>query len=742
MIKYLIIITVLFSSIHIYPQFYIKGYVYDSLTGNPLPDVRVNILNSNNFVNTSIDGFFSVEVPSRKEYILKFSLLGYKSVTETLKPDSEIINVFIKEQTLALSEIDVTAKREFGALIFNILDAKLRPVNTSQDLLRLVPGLFIAQHAGGGKAEQIFLRGFDCDHGTDLYISVDGMPVNMVSHAHGQGYADLHFVIPETIENINVFKGPYNLKFGDFSTAGAVEFLTKNQINNNSVKIEYGKFNSSRVAALFNILPKNLLKHNLYFAGEYAFTDGYFELKQKFSRYNLFAKYFGYPAKSMTAELSISDFNAHWNASGQIPQRTVDENIISRFGSIDSSEGGNTRRSNINLILFNQLSNNLNIKNQLFYVYYKFNLVSNFTFFLNDTVKGDEISQFDNRHIFGYQSTLKIKNNFKYLNSVTALGTGFRFDLSDLYLAKSKHRIVYNFLSNGILNQKNFYVYAEQQIDFLNSFSIIGGLRADYFIFNYKDKLEDINFSNLNFIVSPKLKLFYDFTKNLQLYLKTGYGFHSNDARTLVFYQKENTLPKAFGYEIGSQFKIGKNFIGNISFWGLNLESEFIYVGDEAVIEPSGRSRRLGAELSARIQFNKWLWADADINYTYARLIDEPSGNNFIPLAPDLSSFGGVTFKLPFGFEGSIRYRYLKNRPANESNSVVAKGHFINDILLNYSYKFINFGVNFENIFNKKWNEAQFDTESRLLNETEPVSELHFTPGTPFNIKAYINLNF
>jgi len=740
--RYFVLLCVFALTVSIYSQTEIEGYIYDSLSGEPIHDAEVTLLSTGAKTESDVSGFFQLVTFSQSTQKIRVKMQGYKEISLDVLPGSGDINVLLQPKEITISQIDVTARKEQGTLVFGEIDFKLRPVNTSQDLLRIVPGLFIAQHAGGGKAEQIFLRGFDSDHGTDLYISVDGMPVNMVSHAHGQGYADLHFVIPETVEDFKVIKGPYSLKFGDFSTSGAVEFYTKKKITGSSVKLEYGKFNSSRISGLFNILPKRSKAGNLYLAGEYAFTDGYFDVKQKFSRYNVFGKYYGYPWRRTALELSASSFSAHWNASGQVPERSIISGEINRFGSIDSSEGGNTARTNFNLILHTDLKNGIEIKNQAFFVKYDFNLYSNFTLYLNDSLNGDEINQIDKRNILGYRGLISFRKDAGGSVFKTTLGAGFRMDFSDISLAKSRQRSFISYLADGKLDQKSFYGYAEEFIELGDKLTLNGGVRFDLYSFKYDDRLIGQNGTKSKSIVSPKLNIYYDFNSSAQLYVKTGFGFHSNDARVVVTNPDENTLPRAFGYELGSQFKIGPNFVGNFALWGLNLESEFVYVGDEAVVEPSGRSRRLGAELSVRMQLNKWLWADADLNYTYGRLLDEPDGQNYIPLAPDLSSVGGITVKFANGFEGSLRYRYLKDRPANEDNTVIAKGHFVTDAGFTYSFGRFQTGLSFENLLNTEWNEAQFDTESRLRNEVLPVSELHFTPGTPFNVKGFIGISF
>jgi len=252
-------------------------------------------------------------------------------------------------------------------------------VSTAQDMLQLAPGLVIAQHAGGGKAEQIFLRGFDADHGTDVAISSDGIPVNMVSHGHGQGYADIHFAIPELVESIDVFKGPYFARYGNFSTAGAVQFKTKDKIDRNMLKFEGGEFNTQKFTGMFQV-PTVGKHQNAYFAGQFYNTDGPVESDQDFQRLNLFGKFRTDLNETSKLSLSASSFSSAWDASGQIPQRAVDSGLISRFGTIDDLEGGQTGRQNLNLIYTATGDNNSQFLFQPYFSRYNFKLFLKFHF--------------------------------------------------------------------------------------------------------------------------------------------------------------------------------------------------------------------------------------------------------------------------------------------------------------------------------------------------------------------------
>ncbi|OAB29421.1 Outer membrane receptor proteins, mostly Fe transport [Flavobacterium fryxellicola] len=716
-----------------------KGKVVDR-DGNPVENAYLVNTNSESHAHTNEFGLFSLDKTVIGDAI-KITALGYKKSTFTIVSSDDTI--IMEDDIFRLNEIVIQPKLSAMNVISKI-DLQTTPVNSSQEILRKVPGLFIGQHAGGGKAEQIFLRGFDIDHGTDIAISVDGMPVNMVSHAHGQGYADLHFVIPETVEKIDFGKGTYYANKGDFATAGYVAFQTKDKIEKSSIGVEAGQFNTLRTVGLFNLLG-NQKTQSAYLATEYILTDGPFDSPQNFNRINLLGKYAAILNDNSKFSILASRFSSKWDASGQIPQRLVDNGSISRFGSVDDTEGGTTSRTNFNASLSKPIDENTFLKANAFYSNYQFELYSNFTFFLNDPINGDQIKQKENRDIYGMNAELNKKTKLNDIAVVLQYGVGFRADAtkdSELSSTLNRRTVISN-NKLGDIDQSNLFSYLNGEFTF-GKLMINPALRLDYFKFNYQDKLME-NYktqSESKVKFSPKLNFIYSENNNLQFFVKSGMGFHSNDARVVVQNNGKQILPTAIGTDIGTIWKPFPKLIVNSALWYLFLEQEFVYVGDAGIIEPSGKSRRMGAELGLRYQLNDWLYFDADANYTYARSIDEPKGQDYIPLAPDFTTTGGLSFQKIHGFSGGIRYRYLKNRPANEDNSIVAKGYFISDLNVNYQYKNINFGLAVENIFDTAWNETQFATESRLQNEPESVEEIHFTPGTPFFMKGKITYTF
>ena len=728
---FFILLTILSFSLTATAQKIIKGTVIDALSKQPLGAASIYTDDKKNAKAITDDyGNFILKTSSQNGNITA-SHIGYTSINIATGINA-VLKIEMQPDAINLQDVQLQSS---GVAKFNTLakiDLALNPVKNTQELLRLVPGLFIAQHAGGGKAEQIFLRGFDVDHGTDVAVSVDGMPVNMVSHAHGQGYADAHFIIPETINNIDFGAGPYYAEQGNLNTAGYVAFSTFNNIAKSRVQVEAGRFNSYRTLAMVDLLKKNKEKQSAYIASEFFYSDGPTENKQRFNRFNIFGKYNNALSLKTGLRFSASAFKSRWDASGQIPDRAVEDGTISRFGSIDPTEGGNTERYNANLLVNHQFNNGSTWQNQLFYSRYKFNLYSNFTFFLNDPVNGDEIQQQEARNLFGFVSTLREKRFFgsAVLSSTDAIG--IRYDATNR--SKLANVIKRQFLSNvklGDVKEANLYAFTQQQLS-IGKWEIDAGVRFDYFNFNYFDRLVNTQLPQQNkSIISPKLNVQYNIQKEVQVYVKTGKGFHSNDTRVVTDNTAKQVLPAAYGVDFGVILKPTKNLLINIAAWKLYLQQEFVYVGDAGIVEASGKSKRQGLDIIARYQISKSIFANTNINFTKPRAIGEAKGEDFIPLAPTATSTGGLFYKKLTGFNGGLSYRYIKNRPANEDNSIVAKGYFLLDASFNYTQPKYEIGLSFENIFNIDWNEAQFATESRLQNETDPVTELHYTPGTP-----------
>jgi hypothetical protein len=738
-----------------------KGTILDSSSGKPVVFALVTLEGKTDpqHTNTDESGGFVFRGLEEGDYSLSVVCLGYKPRIfhfqyQDANSGNTPILIKLSPKSLDLTEITITGSKDLRQAMNTIdhLDMQLRPVNSAQDLLRLVPGLFIAQHQGGGKAEQIFLRGFDADHGTDFAVLWDGIQVNMPSHAHGQGYSDLHFVMPETIEQLNVYKGTYSTRFGDFCTSGAGEFLTKNYAEN-SISVEYGQYNSHRVMGLLNLLGKeqhlfSKKKESLYIAAEDNYNEAsYFTNHQNYQRFNTFLKYYGLLSDKTSLSITGSYFGSTWNGSGQIPERAISEGLITRFGSLDPSEGGQTNRTNANVILKTELPTGGILKNQVYYSYYQFNLFTNFHFFLNDTVHGDGINQREKgRNVWGYNGSLEKDYDLKGHNLKSIVGIGTRLDMGETSLRHQMLRTVLDTIVIGNLFEQNGYAYLDETYQVTNRFFVNAGIRADYFYFQFHElrkAYDSLSGQTQKLRFSPKLNFTYNLNENTQLFIRSGIGYHSNDARAIVTNAHENTLPYAVGYEGGSLFRPFPKLIVSAVLWSLYLQNELTYSGDDGTVAINGPSQRYGVDLSFRYQLSKILFADLDLNYSHGRFVDLPEGQNRIPLAPALTSTAGLSLKTEKGFGASLRYRFIDDRPANGDNTIVAKGYFLLDAIIRYKISKYEVALKIENILNAEWNEAQFETVTRLKGEpVGGIDQLCFTPGAPRIVKASLTYRF
>ncbi|WP_165819372.1 TonB-dependent receptor [Flagellimonas aquimarina] len=732
----------LLCTCHMFGQTSFSGKIVDNL-GKPISEAYVINKTGKTFGYSDEGGKFKLEGTKIGDS-LEIGALGFKKeqVLVVQEASHDDFRIIMMEDAYQLKEVIVRPTLNTLNEVVDV-DLALAPIKSSQEILRKVPGLFIGQHAGGGKAEQMFLRGFDLDHGTDISINVDGIPVNMVSHAHGQGYADLHFLIPESIESMNFGKGPYYAEKGNFNTAGYVDFETKNILNKNLAEIQLGSFGLKRGLGMFNVLNTN--KDKAYLASEVIASEGYFESPQDFERINLFGKYNHLFADNSRLILAASHFQSTWNASGQIPERAVANGLIGRFGSIDDTEGGTTSRSSINLDFRKVFKDNIALKLNAFASRNHFQLFSNFTFFLNDPVNGDQIRQEENRFVSGLNLNLSKTFYLEDKPLTITTGAGLRNDrIKDNELSSTLNRnTTLQNIQLGNVSERNAYAFLSGKIN-LDRWLLNLGLRLDRFTFEYSDFLQNLttNEKTADVLFTPKFNVVYTPDSKFQFYLKSGVGFHSNDTRTIL--QRANQkLPKSYGADFGTIWKPAEGLLFNAALWTLHSEEEFVYVGDEGVVEPNGASARYGLDLGIRSQVNEHFFMYADATYSHARSVEAEEGMDNIPLAPRFTLTGGLQFSKLKDFSGGLTFRYLGDRPANEDYSITAEGYFITDMNFNYAVNnnvSLTFGI--ENLFNTKWKEAQFVTNSRLANEERPVEEIHFTPGTPFSVRTGLRYVF
>lgn len=665
---------------------------------------------------------------------------------------------------IRLKELTVTDRRPTTAAssaTIRARDFELRPHSTAQEILNNLPGLIAGQHAGGGKAMQYFLRGFDNDHGTDVALFVDGVPVNMVSHAHGQGYADLNFLIPETVERVELYKGPYFVQWGDLANSGAVNFITKERATENSLQALGGFFNTMRYTG---VLSPRLGPVQTFFASEIYFSDGPFKNPENYSRYNLFGKFTFSPTPDSQLSFWLSAHDGDWDASGQLPLREVHARRLDRFGAIDPTEGGRSDRQNVNLIYTYTPSFQEKLFVQLYASRYKLRLFSNFTFFQRDAVRGDGINQDDRRIVYGGRIHYTRFWTLGALPTESLIGFETRSDDADVGLFRQQQRQRFATTTKVNIVEHSFSGYLQQEFLLREWVRLQLGVRGDVFLFDVKDRSPAnavdairIHGDTTDGIVNPKASLIFSpfrnpksLWRNTEFFLNFGMGYHSNDARDAV-QSSGKPLTRSTGGELGVRTNLWERLDLAAALWLLDLDSELVFVGDEGTTEASGPTRRWGIDFEARYALFPWLLVDFDLSYSDPRF--RVTGRA-IPLAPTFLMNGGLTAFFTERFSGALRLRYLDDRPATEDRSLIARGYLLLDLILNYRWNNIEASIQVQNLADRDWRQTQFATNSCVRREVgvdprcpidgtgEGIADINFVPGSPISLRGGLTVFF
>lgn len=621
-------------------------------------------------------------------------------------------------------------------------DFELRPHGRPADVLRLIPGLIIDQHQGGGKAEQYLLRGFDADHGTDLALFVDGVPVNLRSHAHGQGYADLHFLIPETIRAVDALKGPYFAEHGDFDTAGAVRFLTRDSVEENTLEISGGSFDTQRYLALLS--PTRDRVKTLVAAEGYR-SDGPFDHPNGYVRFNLFAQATTDLTEDMRASLSASHYRAEWHGSGELPARTVRSGLVDRFGAIDPNEGGVTERTNVNLDYVWKVGESQKLSVNAYASYYRLTLFNDFTLFLNDPDRGDMINQRDRRWLGGLDAQYEVKQRPLGMPLTTTAGVQYRIDTPRVVLASAVQRHQVGRVQDVDIVEQSVSPFVKLDLVPIEKVRLVTGARGDVFTFDVKERVNttDGRASGAATKARPNVKanLILGPWLATELFANFGTGFHSNDARAVIANPKLDALPTATGYEAGFKSRILPRTELSATYWFLDLSSELVFVGDDGTTEARGKSHREGLEVATTISLLDWLTFKGD--FTWTRRAEFVDTGFPIPLAPRWTARAELTARLPWGLSTSAEMRYLGDRVADDFGFHTARGYTLFNWNARYRYKALEAFLSIENLADTKWREAQFFFTSRLPGEPAGgVPDVHFTPGNPRTFLGGIGLHF
>ncbi|HSO40285.1 MAG TPA: TonB family protein, partial [Labilithrix sp.] len=634
------------------------------------------------------------------------------------------------QSTLVLAQRPISAASSFAV---RDREFQLRPIGSVQDILRVTPGLVLIQHSGGGKANQYFLRGFDADHGTDLALSIDGIPVNMVAHAHGQGYSDSNFIIPEVVERVEITKGPYFANQGDFATAGSVNMVSRDSFEHSSIGLGVTGSPGHGSAGFRGLLiasPKLDSGLKATFAAEVGRQNGPFDNPENWDKYKLFNKltYEINGASSIT--LGEMSYGGAWHGSGQLPARAVERGTVSRFGSIDPDEGGYTSRHQLFVQYKVRPSESSELKALAYVGTYNFNLFSNFTLFARDPENGDEIEQVDRRTFYGGRVSYRVVHEVKGLRFDTSLGGDGRSDDIHEELWSTQHRQQRAQTRGNAVHESLLGAFVNEEITPVKWLRANVGARADMLAFAVDRRLTTTDpaapksGSDSAHQLSPKTSLVVSPLDGpqaqLDVYVNYGHGFHSNDVRGAFSSPAVSPLTRAIGSEIGARTRLFDRLDLATAFWQLDLKNETVWNGDDGTTGVSDGTNRHGIEVEGRYEITKWLSVDGDVTFTKSQFSTDGANGGGLALAPKQTYSGGISARHDAGpgvARGGLRFYGITDRPASDDGVLVAPGFTMFDLHLGYRLRRFDLAFDVENLFNQESRSAQFSTVGRLRSE-------------------------
>ncbi|MCP9464338.1 MAG: TonB-dependent receptor plug domain-containing protein [Nitrospira sp.] len=643
------------------------------------------------------------------------------------------------EEALDVPEVAVIGEEPVAASSQQFIPDKeilLQPQGRPTQVLRLIPGFVAVEHSGGaGKADQYFLRGFDADHGTDVGFFLDGMPINLRSHAHGQGYTDLNFIIPETIEGIDVHKGAYLPEYGDFVTAGAVNFRTRDLVKEGVIQGAGGEFSTQRYLLMFS--PSTERTRTLV-AAEGFYTNGPYLNDNQYHRVNLMGKATTTLMGRDELRLMTTFLQARWDGSGEIPLRAVTAGLLDRFGAVNPYEGGNTLRTTGHLNYHYDTTSGGRLFLDVYGQYYRLDLFTDFTFFLNDPVNGDGFAQFDRRVMYGGAVGYQQRMDLFGMPAIGTVGLQTRVDDVSTKLGAQTLRVPTGTTVDSETFTVSYAPFAKAEIQPLLWMRFAGGVRGEFFTFHVTNRCgtcaEQPEGRKGSGIILPKMSMILGPWARTEFFVNYGEGFHSNDARSAVALGA-SPLARARTYEVGVRSRPwgseGLELIATA--WRLDLKSELVFVGDEGTTEIRGATRRQGVEVAARGQVWGPLYVNGSFTWTHA----EFRNGDAIPLAPEYTAYGAAILQWPEGLTSQLQATYLGVRPLIEDRSIRSPSWITFDLSQRYrlpvrlphgrleAFWFV------QNLFNTEWEQAIFAFESRLRNEPVGVMDIHFVPGNP-----------
>ena len=626
---------------------------------------------------------------------------------------------------------------------------KTRPLLRVGELVEVIPGMMATQHSGSGKANQYFLRGFNLDHGTDFATWVDGVPMNLPTNAHGQGYMDLNSIIPELVDRVEYGKGPYYAEMGDFASAGYSQMHTKHRLDQGIVKLTGGEFDYYRavIADSNQVGPGDLL-----YGVTYTYYTGPWVQPQNLDSYNGMLRY-TLDNKDWGASFIVNGYGSNWTATNQIPEALVQSKQLSLYGTMNNTDGGVTDRWTGSANVWSRGDGYKNEAN-FYAAYYSLRLFSDFTYYLNNPQLGDQIFQGEDRVYFGGNASQTWFNQLFGTEMDNTLGIQFRRDqIGDLELANSYRRNVYDVTATNNVWETSVSLYGKSENRWTDWFRTIAGLREDIFFFDVKT-LQGVNSTGdmTASLASPKLSLVFGPWAETEFYLNGGYGFHSNDARGVMDRVDPSTqdyiwgvtpLSRTQGAEIGARTQYVPGLNSTLAFWFLHSDSELVFVGDEGTTEPTGPGNRYGVEFANYYKLTQEVTLDADFAFTQSKYTDLPSGENSIPQSIGNVITAGAVYEHPDGYYATARLRHFSNVPLNEANTVQLGTTTLVNIGGGYRFDNVKLELDLFNLFDSKANDIAYYYQYRLPDQgPDGVEGKVIHPVEPRMIRGTISINF
>ncbi len=655
-----------------------------------------------------------------------------------------------------LEEITVQAGRWLnptGALtsasegIVGQAEIDARPRLRTGEILEVVPGLVVTQHSGTGKSNQIFLRGFNLDHGTDFATWIDGMPINNPTHGHGQGYTDLNFIIPELVSTLEFRKGPYYAEVSDFSSAGAAYMSTVDKLEQSILKVGVGENGFARLLAADSV---ELAGGDLMFGVQTHVYDGpWVDVDEDLRRYNGIARY-GRADDRREWNVTFMGYDAQWDSADQVPLRAVQSGLVDALGTIDDTVGGSTSRYSLSGSWHEDRTHG-KLRARAYFIDYELDLFSNFTYFLDDPVNGDQFQQIDDRQILGGDLSWQFLPQGRHQQNV---GLMLRHDdIGDVGLFRTARRQRLGSVRQDEVKQTSVGAYYDVDTQWNSKWRSSLGLRADYFNFdvNRSTLLENTG-SRSDFLMTPKVNIIYAPFDSTELFFSAGRAFHSNDARGVNIVTDPVTgdpadqvdpLVTSDGAEIGFRFFRERSLNVSASLWILELESELLFVGDAGNTEASLPSRRYGLEIPLYYRLNDIWTMDLELSLSRGRFRGDTPDGDQIPGTLDRVLSAGVTAQTPGGWYGSARLRHFGERPLLEDNSVRSDPSTVVNLSLGYRREKLDLRLDVLNIFDETDDDITYFYESRLPGEpAEGIADIHFHPMEPRMMRAFATWSF